>query len=196
MPDDAGGTPFPDGEQPDEHDHGSHGAADEDFASVVFDEAFVRAAQIHEPSAVERLVAAAEARAGLAVGPEHESGDPFDDPRGQDPYGADDGTYAPHGPYGPYGGALRPYRGTAHWHRPVAWVLAVVMGVGLVALAFTAVHRTAGAGAPGRPPASSGPDTPSGGPRPDPARPGLPPPASAGAVPPSASPVPSASRAH
>ncbi|TSB24600.1 hypothetical protein OG422_09655 [Streptomyces sp. NBC_01525] len=185
MPDDAGGTPFPDGEQPDEHDHGSHGAADEDFASVVFDEAFVRGAQIHEPSAVERLVAAAEARAGLAVGPEHESGDPFDGPRGPAPY--DD--FAPYGPYGPHGGALRPYRGTAHWHRPVAWVLAVVMGVGLVALAFTAVHRTAGAGTPGRPPASSGPDTPSGGPAPGhgPARPGLPPPASAGAVPPSAS---------
>ncbi|MFD9814807.1 hypothetical protein [Streptomyces sp. NPDC059080] len=188
MPDDAGGTPFPDGEQPDEHDHGSHGAADEDFASVVFDEAFVRSAQIHEPSAVERLVAAAEARAGLAVGPEQESGDPFDDPRGPAPYDARDDAFAPYGPYGPHGGALRPYRGTAHWHRPVAWVLAVVMGVGLVALAFTAVHRTAGAGAPGRPPASSGPDTPSGGPAPGhgPARP-LPPPASAGAVPPSAS---------
>ncbi|MGW1840220.1 SCO2584 family spore wall biosynthesis protein [Streptomyces sp. NPDC002067] len=181
MPDDAGGTPFPDGEQPDEHDHGSHGAADEDFASVVFDEAFVRAAQIHEPSAVERLVAAAEARAGLAVGPEHDGGDPYDDPRGPSPY--DDDTFAPYGPYGPYGGALRPYRGTAHWHRPVAWVLAVVMGVGLVALAFTAVQRGGGGAAPGRPPAST--DAPSGGTAPGrgPARPGLPPPASTGAVP-------------
>lgn len=33
---------------------------------MVFDEAFVRAAKVHEPTAVERLVAAAQARADAA----------------------------------------------------------------------------------------------------------------------------------
>ncbi|MFI2190762.1 hypothetical protein [Streptomyces sioyaensis] len=180
MPDDVGGKPFPDGEEPDEHHHGSHGKADEEFASVVFDEEFVRSAQIHEPSAVERMLAAAEARAeaeaarsGPGFGPE---GDDPDDPafrgrraddyEGFGDYGEyeDDGEYgedAPYGPYGPYGGALRPYRGT-RWHRPVAWVLAVVMGIGLVALAFSAVYRGS-SGRTQRPapaPTSSGVDTP------------------------------------
>ncbi|MEV8108097.1 hypothetical protein AB0Q97_38395, partial [Streptomyces sp. NPDC088135] len=59
MPDDVGGRPFPDGWEPDD----DRGGADEDFASVVFDEDFVRAAEIHEPTAVERLLAAAQARA-------------------------------------------------------------------------------------------------------------------------------------
>ncbi|MEU5546127.1 hypothetical protein AB0G85_27580 [Streptomyces sioyaensis] len=180
MPDDVGGKPFPDGEEPDEHHHGSHGKADEEFASVVFDEEFVRSAQIHEPSAVERMLAAAEARAeaeaarsGPGFGPE---GDDPDDPafrsrraddyEGFGDYGEyeDDGEYgkdAPYGPYGPYGGALRPYRGT-RWHRPVAWVLAVVMGIGLVALAFSAVYRGS-SGRTQRPapaPTSSGVDAP------------------------------------
>ncbi|MDG4858398.1 hypothetical protein P8605_09575, partial [Streptomyces sp. T-3] len=60
VPDDVGGSPFPDGWEPDD-DH--HGGADEEFAAVVFDEDFVRAAPIHEPTAVERLLAAAQARA-------------------------------------------------------------------------------------------------------------------------------------
>ncbi|MGW3628461.1 SCO2584 family spore wall biosynthesis protein, partial [Streptomyces sp. NPDC000880] len=60
MPDDVGGKPFPDGWEPDD----DRGGADEDFASVVFDEDFVRAAEIHEPTAVERLLAAAQAFAG------------------------------------------------------------------------------------------------------------------------------------
>ncbi len=59
MPDDVGGKPFPDGWEPDD----DRGGADKDFASVVFDEDFVRAAVVHEPTAVERLLAAAEARA-------------------------------------------------------------------------------------------------------------------------------------
>ncbi|MBK6033475.1 hypothetical protein JHN57_34075, partial [Streptomyces sp. MBT59] len=59
MPDDVGGKPFPDGWEPDD----DRGGADEDFASVVFDEDFVRSAPVHEPTAVERLLAAAEARA-------------------------------------------------------------------------------------------------------------------------------------
>ncbi|GAA2227589.1 hypothetical protein GCM10010232_11600 [Streptomyces amakusaensis] len=59
MPDDVGGRPFPDGWEPDD----DRGGADEDFAPVVFDEDFVKAALIREPSAVERLLAAAQARA-------------------------------------------------------------------------------------------------------------------------------------
>ncbi|MEU3597881.1 hypothetical protein ABZ714_03985 [Streptomyces sp. NPDC006798] len=157
MPDDVGGRPFPDGREPDD----DRGGADEDFASVVFDEDFVRSAAFHEPSAVERLLAAAQARAeaeaarAAAMGfahPDDESYDGFYDTERSyghpdnasddrdDRDGRDDDWS---GPYGPYGGALRPYRGTAHWHRPVAWALALLMGIGMVALAFTAVYRGA-----------------------------------------------------
>jgi hypothetical protein len=187
VPDDAGGKPFPDGEEPEEHHHGSHGSADEEFASVVLDEAFVRSAAFHEPSAVERLLAAAEARAEAeaarsgsafgADGPDGERGPrtrrrrrhgpegPADDD--YDAYGEQDydeyGEYGAHGPYGPYGGALRPYRSSARWHRPMAWVLAVVMGIGLVALAFSAVYRGASGRnqSPAPAPATSGVDKPS-----------------------------------
>ncbi|MER6910903.1 hypothetical protein ABT354_04400 [Streptomyces sp. NPDC000594] len=142
MPDDVGGRPFPDGWEPDD----DRGGADEDFASVVFDEDFVRSAEVHEPTAVERLVAAAQARAeaeaaraGAAMGVHDDAYDgrdrSRDDGSPDDPWDAD--------PYGPHGGALRPYRGSARWHRPVAWVLAVLMGVGMIALAFTAVYRGA-----------------------------------------------------
>ncbi|MFK0291447.1 hypothetical protein ACIQU6_13365 [Streptomyces sp. NPDC090442] len=166
MPDDVGGMPFPDGEEPDEHHHGSHGRADGEFASVVFDEEFVRAATIHEPSAVERMLAAAEARAEAEAAARLGAGLGPDDDYDRDGIGArpeDPDDHAPEGPYGPYGGALRPYRGTARWHRPMAWVLAVVMGVGLVALAFSAVYRGAsGRGQSPAPPASStGVDAPS-----------------------------------
>ncbi|MFD4141448.1 hypothetical protein [Streptomyces sp. NPDC058572] len=153
MPDDVGGRPFPDGWEPDD----DRGGADEDFASVVFDEDFVRAAAFHEPTAVERLLAAAEARAeaeaarsgSRTVGAEDEL---YDDEYGSRAYARggtrdDDDDADPDddftGPYGRHGGALRPYRGTARWHRPVAWVLALVMGIGMVALAFTAVYRGA-----------------------------------------------------
>lgn len=211
-----GGKPFPDGEEPDEHHHGSHGKADEEFASVVFDEEFVRSAQIHEPSAVERMLAAAEARAeaeaarsGPGFGPE---GDDPDGPgsrghrraRGADDYDGysdypeydDDGEYGdyPYGPYGPYGGALRPYRGSSRWHRPVAWVLAVVMGIGLVALAFSAVYRGSSGRtqSPAPAPTSSGVDAPTtaGMDSVRTARPGLPSVPSAGPVRPSFSAVP------
>ncbi|WP_327702805.1 hypothetical protein [Streptomyces decoyicus] len=216
MSDDVGGKPFPDGEEPDEHHHGSHGKADEEFASVVFDEEFVRSAQIHEPSAVERMLAAAEARAeaeaarsGPGFGPE---GDDPDEPgprghrraRGADDYDGysdypeydDDGEYGdyPYGPYGPYGGALRPYRGSSRWHRPVAWVLAVVMGIGLVALAFSAVYRGSSGRTqnPAPAPTSSGVDAPTtaGMDSVRTARPGLPSVPSAGPVRPSFSAVP------
>lgn len=230
MPDDVGGQPFPDGEEPDSRDHG---AADDEFASVVLDEDFVRAAEVHEPTAAERRLAAAQQHAeselprileeGFGYGPgegefPHE-GDP-DDPLGrsgpfpyESAYGlppelaeADDdrpggpssygglagpgaqgeayaGGHAPGpdaeyehgadygyaygaygapgrfgGPYGAHGGALRPYRGHGSWQRPIAWVLAVVMGIGMVALAFTAVYRGASnqRQEPAPPPATTG----------------------------------------
>ncbi|OEJ96320.1 SCO2584 family spore wall biosynthesis protein [Streptomyces thermolilacinus] len=145
MPDDVGGRPFPDGWEPDD----DRGGADEEFASVVFDEDFVRAAEIHEPSAVERLVAAAQARADADAAGTRGGSPPDDDPYGPDrhtrddhdddfePYDPDD----PQDPYGPYGGALRPYRPSNRWYRPVAWLVALLMGLGMVALAFSAVYR-------------------------------------------------------
>ncbi|MFD0368361.1 hypothetical protein [Streptomyces sp. NPDC059071] len=168
MPDDVGGMPFQDGGDPE--DSVDRGGADEEFATVVFDEDFVRAAEIHEPTAVERLLAAAQARAeaeaararavaGLADEEPYEDGyDLARHPDGYDPDTADDD----YGPYGPHGGALRPYRGSARWHRPVAWVLALVMGVGMVALAFSAVYRGASANRQDRmpPPATTGVDKP------------------------------------
>lgn len=152
MPDDVGGRPFPNGWEPDD----DRGGADENFASVVFDEDFVRAAAFHEPTAVERLSAAAEARAEAEAFRARSGGGPLDDELYDDGYGpggaygrgsADgdrmgpDDDYDESGPYGRHGGALRPYRGAARWHRPVAWLLALVMGIGMVALAFSAVFR-------------------------------------------------------
>ncbi|MFD7339648.1 hypothetical protein ACFV98_27110 [Streptomyces violascens] len=171
MPDDVGGGPFPDGREPDD----DHGGADDDFASVVFDEDFVRAAEIHEPSAVERLLAAAQARAEAeaararagAGAPDDELYDDGYDPYrpGRDPDdlggpGLSGGAEA--GPYGRHGGALRPYRGRARWHRPIAWLLAVVMGIGMVALAFSAVYRGATSDHEDKvpPPATSNVDNP------------------------------------
>ncbi|PRH76079.1 hypothetical protein C6N75_27535 [Streptomyces solincola] len=150
MPDDVGGRPFPDGWEPDD----DRGGADQDFASVVFDEDFVRAAAFHEPSAVERLVAAAQARAEAEAA--RGLGDRGPDAIGYggydgsgDDYGSYGDAYADEygdGPYGAHGGALRPYRPSSRWHRPVAWLLAVVMGIGMVALAFSAVYRGSSAG--------------------------------------------------
>ncbi|MER7044539.1 MULTISPECIES: SCO2584 family spore wall biosynthesis protein [Streptomyces] len=164
MPDDVGGRPFPDGWEPDD----DRGGADEDFAPVVFDEDFVRAAEIHEPTAVERLLAAAQARAeaeaaraagsGLSVHEDErcDDGYPYDGDRS---YGDDD-ELDDDSPYGRHGGALRPYRSSARWHRPVAWILALLMGVGMVALAFTAVYRGAAGSRQDQvpPPATSGVD--------------------------------------
>ncbi|MFD7097434.1 SCO2584 family spore wall biosynthesis protein [Streptomyces xanthophaeus] len=158
MPDDVGGKPFPDDGDP-ENDRDDRGGADHDFASVVFDEAFVRNAQIHELSAAERQRAAdrahAEAEAARAAFAGGWPGDEDHDGHGYghtDGYGPDDhgweyergyGQGYPDGPYGAYGGRLRPYRGRSPWLRPVAWVLAFVMGLGMVALAFSAVYRSA-----------------------------------------------------
>ncbi|MFE8007190.1 hypothetical protein [Streptomyces sp. NPDC057418] len=177
MPDDVGGRPFPDGWEPDD----DRGGADEDFASVVFDEDFVRSAEIHEPTAVERLLAAAQARAEAEAGRARSAGGSMDDDLYDDAYGPDaahgrgrpfgdvhhsNGSHGAdeydQGPYGRHGGALRPYRGTARWHRPVAWLLAVLMGIGMVALAFTAVYRGAAGNRQDQapPPATSGVDAP------------------------------------
>ncbi|WP_461058089.1 SCO2584 family spore wall biosynthesis protein [Streptomyces pseudoechinosporeus] len=168
MPEDVGGTPFPDGWEPD--DDRDRGGSDEEFASVVFDEAFVRAATVHEPTAVERLLAAAQARAEAseaearrgrihrARGDDEHYEDGFG-PDGRHDFGHDpdlddlddrddfDGRYG-HGTYGKQ----------ARWHRPVAWMLAVLMGIGMVALAFTAVYRGGSSGRQPQvpPPASTG----------------------------------------
>ncbi|MBQ1088195.1 hypothetical protein [Streptomyces sp. B93] len=158
VPEDVGGTPFPDGWMPDD-DH-DRGVSDEEFAPVVFDEAFVRAAVVHEPTAVERLLAAAEARAEASEAEARRArprGERYDDPYGPGEFGHDP-EYDPDDPdafeddhYGPYGKQVR-------WHRPVAWVLAVVMGVGMVALAFAAVYRGAASGRQDQvpPPATTG----------------------------------------
>ncbi|MCF6521672.1 hypothetical protein [Streptomyces sp. JJ36] len=171
MPEDVGGQPFPDGEEPDD---GHHGDAEDAFAAVVFDEDFVRAAEVHEPTAAERILAAAQSHPdgepphpyeeGHGYGPGGEQGgEPGDGRFGGPPFGGYDegwGTthgygYGPGHAYGPYAydpglpdgldddDPARPYRGHARWQRPIAWVLAVVMGVGMVALAFTAVYRGA-----------------------------------------------------
>lgn len=173
VPDDVGGRPFPDGWEPDD----DRGGADEDFASVVFDEDFVRAAEFHEPTAVERLLAAAEARAEAESARARAGGGPGDDDFFEDGYGPGGGygRGSPYGdlvdpdglddyensPYGRHGGALRPYRGAARWHRPVAWMLALLMGIGMVALAFSAVYRGASANRQDQvpPPASTGVDS-------------------------------------
>ncbi|WP_307127071.1 hypothetical protein [Streptomyces sp. B1I3] len=195
MPDDVGGRPFPDGREPDD----DRGGADEDFASVAFDEDFVRSAEVHEPTAVERLLAAAQARADAEAGRARSGGgalddDPYDDygPDGAygrerafgDSYGLDepyDDDQDLDGPYGRHGGALRPYRGSVRWHRPVAWLLAVLMGIGMVALAFSAVYRGGAAHRQEQVPSpvTSGLDTP-----------GAAPSASAGASRPAVSAVP------
>ncbi|MFE9026174.1 hypothetical protein ACFYOA_07905 [Streptomyces iakyrus] len=164
VPEDVGGTPFPDGREPDD-DH-DRGVSDEEFASVVFDEAFVRAAVVHEPTAVERLLAAAQARAEASEAEArraHTRGERFDDgygPDGRGGFGRDPGLDELDDPdvmEDPYGGA-GPYSKQVRWHRPVAWMLALVMGIGMVALAFTAVYRGASANRdePAPPPASTG----------------------------------------
>ncbi|WP_406371750.1 hypothetical protein OG788_16995 [Streptomyces sp. NBC_00647] len=161
VPEDVGGTPFPDGWEPD--DDRDRGGADEEFASVVFDEDFVRAAVIHEPTAVERLLAAAQARADASEAEARRArtrGARSDDERYEDGFGPDDhgdfdhdsdlddpdDTEVLEGRYGVPGMYGRPYGRQTRWHRPVAWILALVMGVGMVALAFTAVYRGASSG--------------------------------------------------
>ncbi|MFB7292505.1 SCO2584 family spore wall biosynthesis protein [Actinacidiphila glaucinigra] len=146
MPDELGGKPFPDGED--------HGGADDEFASVVLDEAFIRAAAFHEPSAHERMLAAATAQAEAeATRPRVLGGED-----GAAPYDQEDaGPSTEDEEYEDLYSQRSPYRGNGRWHRTVAWVLAVVMGIGVVALTFAAVYRGAGGGRqPSVPPSPTG----------------------------------------
>ncbi|WUO21088.1 hypothetical protein OHT76_15125 [Streptomyces sp. NBC_00287] len=150
VPEDVGGTPFPDGWEPDD-DH-DRGVSDEEFASVVFDEAFVQAATLHEPTAVERLLAAAQARAEASEAEARRAHGRRE--RYEDGYGADDRAGFGHDPDFDdpddtdvlYGAPGTYGKQVVRWHRPVAWMLALVMGIGMVALAFTAVYRGASSG--------------------------------------------------
>jgi hypothetical protein len=157
VPEDVGGTPFPDGWEPDD-DH-DRGVSDEEFASVVFDEAFVRAAAVHEPTAVERLLAAAQARAEASEAEARRTrrrgatadGGPRDGIYGTDGRGRHGHAHDPDDPDGPETlgspyGAPAGYGRQVRWHRPVAWMLALVMGIGMVALAFAAVYRGSSSG--------------------------------------------------
>ncbi|MFH9348150.1 hypothetical protein [Kitasatospora sp. NPDC017646] len=165
-----GGLPYPDG--------ADHGGADDEFATVVFDEAFVRSAAVHEPTAKERQLAAAEARFEPdTAGP----GWSYDVPVGDGlplelrpyPSGLDEDHLYPDPWSGPgratgRRGRLRGrgydplrargrYVAQQRWHRPVAWVLAVIMGVSLVAVAVAAIYQGVGgsSGAPRRPESGS-----------------------------------------
>lgn len=108
---------------------------------MVLDEAFVQAAVFHEPSAHERMLAAARTDTTLRAG--------YEEPAELAEHDDDDDTeHDLGGEYDElYAQRVRTYRGhQARWHRSVAWVLAVVMGVGVVALTFAAVYRSAGGG--------------------------------------------------
>jgi hypothetical protein len=121
---------------------------------------------IHEPTAVERLLAAAQARAEASEAEARRArtrGTRGDDERYEDGFGPDDrgdfghdpdldDTDALEGRYGAPGTYGRPYGKQTRWHRPVAWILALVMGIGMVALAFTAVYRGASSGHQDQPP--------------------------------------------
>ncbi|MFF2751815.1 hypothetical protein ACFVVA_40535 [Kitasatospora sp. NPDC058048] len=167
MAEDVGGFPYPDG--------ADHGGADDEFATVVFDEAFVRSAAVHEPTAKERQLAAAEARfesdaAGPGWGCDVPAGDGLPLELRPYPSGLDADHLYPDPWSGPDRAADRRVRrrwrrgydpvrsrgryvAQQRWHRPVAWVLAVIMGVGLVAIAVAAIYQGVGgsAGAPRRP---------------------------------------------
>ncbi|MFI2608615.1 hypothetical protein [Kitasatospora sp. NPDC018619] len=171
MAEDVGGFPYPDG--------ADHGGADDEFATVVFDEAFVRSAAVHEPSAKERQLAAAEARfEPEAVGPGWGRDVPAGDglPLELRPYpsGLDEDHLYPDPWSGPGRAADRRVRrrwrreddpvrargryvAQQRWHRPVAWVLAVIMGVSLVAVAVAALSQGVGgpSGTPRRPESGS-----------------------------------------
>ncbi|MGA5822117.1 hypothetical protein ACPC54_30160 [Kitasatospora sp. NPDC094028] len=180
-----GGLPYPDG--------ADHGDADDEFATVVFDEAFVRSAAVHEPTAKERQLAAAEARfepdtAGPGWGCDVTAADGLPLELRPYPSGLDEDHLYPDpwsGPGRAAGGRARRwgrrgydparsrgrYVAQQRWHRPVAWVLAVIMGVSLVAVAVAAVYQGVGgsSGTPRRP--DSGSSSAGVDPRPAPAEP-------------------------
>ncbi|MFI6979859.1 hypothetical protein ACIBSV_14865 [Embleya sp. NPDC050154] len=150
--------------------------SEDELSSVVFDESFVRAARVHEPSANERGAAVDPAPTPTPAAPERtdkkaeqaERSDWFDDgtypPDGEDPWRArtvsssDPGPMLPHVPTWFAGEPWARARG-ARWRRGVAWVLALLMGVGVVAMAVTAVYRSGssqGPTAPRQPSVDSG----------------------------------------
>lgn len=123
---------------------------DDEFASVVLDEEFVRSALFHEPTARERLLAVAE---GPALPPGRSGRRRSESTAVPELDGATDALHSDE-----LYAAGHPYRGSnTRWHRPVAWALAVVMGIGVVALTFAAVYR--GASSSGRQPAVPPPST-------------------------------------
>lgn len=142
--------------------------SEDELSSVVFDEDFVRAASVHEPSATERGAAIDPAPTPLTAAPERtdkkaervERVDWFDDgtypPDGEDPWRArtvpsEPAPSAPtHVPTWFTGESWVRGRGT-RWRRGVAWVLAVLMGVGVVAMAVTAVYRSGSSQSPSTP---------------------------------------------
>lgn len=208
MPDDVGGPLFPDSEGPDRQERG---AADEAFAAVVLDEDFVEAAEIHEPTAAERILYAALERAESEAAGEPglrpdldadeaallgRDGAGFDDvvfdeaaldDEDQDEgrfdrsdylrYLPDDDDHPPRpGPSGAYAPAVFTGPGVrrsgppswrpARWQRPVACVLAMVMGLSMIAFVLMALQRAGSAqrGESGSVAPSSEPRRPSGGP--------------------------------
>lgn len=145
--------------------------SEDELSSVVFDENFVRAASVHEPSATERGAAIDSAPAPTSAAPERtdkkveraERADWFDDgtypPDGEDPWRArtvsspESLSQSAHA-HAPTWFAGEPWARAARatrWRRGVAWVLAVLMGVGVVAMAVTAVYRSGSSQSPGTP---------------------------------------------
>jgi hypothetical protein len=108
-----------------------HGPASAEFAAVVFDEAFVRAALVHEPSAHERALAVGPSRTPLIDYPDvDEDEDPDGLPLELKPL-----------PYEP--------GQTGRWQRVVARVMLVIIGIIAVLGAAAAVYRASGGAAPG-----------------------------------------------
>ncbi|MFE3200999.1 SCO2584 family spore wall biosynthesis protein [Embleya sp. NPDC055664] len=161
MPD-SPGPEFPDG--PDFPEF-----SEDELSSVVFDESFVRAARVHEPSANERGAAIDAAPTPTAAAPERtdrtaeqaDRSDWFDDgtypPDGEDPWrartvpGHDTEPMLPHVPAWFAGEPWAKAARTTRWRRGVAWVLALLMGVGVVAMAVTAVYRSGSSQGPTAP---------------------------------------------
>jgi hypothetical protein len=120
----------------------SHGADEEfAFAGVVFDEDFVRSAAVHEPTAEERMLAAVEAsfmeRRALPEELRPHPGEilrPSWSPGGGGYAGWEAARRARVGSDGYAGSPLR-------WQRTVAWVMALIMGLGVVLIAAAAVYR-------------------------------------------------------
>ncbi len=160
VPDDVGGLPFPDGDRPDNQERG---AADEVFTSVVLDDAFVQAAEIHEPTAAERILYAAleraesEAAAAQGLYGEHDDDEGrFDrsdylrylplDEEDEEPARTSEVAVPPPAPgpaiAGPAQSGPPPAWRPVRWQRPVACVLAVVMGISVIAFALIAVQRS------------------------------------------------------